>query len=109
LQICKQIGDQLCIFTNNNFKTLSLQTTKDTLGNWTLSGVIQNIGTNAVNNVRIMWHLYDSQGNLVGLAQGSLIPANLKSGQTALFNLIEKSKDLKVQPKFYRISFDFPI
>ena len=86
-----------------------MQTTKDTLGNWTLSGVIQNIGTNPINNVRIMWHLYDSQGNLIGLAQGSLIPSNLTSGQTALFNLIEKSNALKVQPKFYRISFDFPL
>jgi hypothetical protein len=66
-----------------------------------------NIGPNPLNNVIVVWHLYDAQGNIVGVTQGSPIPFNLGTGQTTLFNLHLKPTDLTGIPKFYRISFVF--
>ncbi|MER5176540.1 MAG: FxLYD domain-containing protein, partial [Candidatus Nitrosocosmicus sp.] len=106
-QICIQIGDQACISANSNFKILFIQTTKDTFGNWILNGEAQNIASNPINNVRITWHLYDSQGNVIGLTQGFPIPSNLGTGQTTIFNLQERPLDLTGTPKFYSVSFDF--
>ncbi|MER5174297.1 MAG: FxLYD domain-containing protein [Candidatus Nitrosocosmicus sp.] len=105
--MCRQIRDQECIFANNNFKILFIQTTKDNFGNWILNGEAQNIATNPINNVGLTWHLYHAQGNIIGLTQGFPIPSNLGSGQTTLFNLQERPTDLIGTPKFYRISFDF--
>ncbi|MER5175960.1 MAG: FxLYD domain-containing protein [Candidatus Nitrosocosmicus sp.] len=105
--MCRQIGDQACIFANSNFKILFIQTTKDNFGNWVLNGEAQNIATNPINKVRIIWHLYDTQGNIIGLTQGFPIPSNLGIGQTTIFNLQEKPTDLTRTPKFYQVSFDF--
>jgi hypothetical protein len=107
LQFCNLIGDQACVFMNSNFKILFNQTTQDNLGNWILNGEAQNIGPNPLNNVIVVWHLYDAFGNIVGLTQGSPIPSNLGIGQTTLFNLQLKPTDLTGMPKFYRISFVF--
>jgi hypothetical protein len=65
------------------------------------------IYVNPLNNVRVVWHLYDSLGNIVGLTQGFPLPSNLGTGQTTLFNLQIKSTELTGIPQFYRISFDF--
>ena len=70
LQFCNLIGDQACVFMNSNFKILFNQTTKDNFGNWNLNGESQNIGPNPLNNVMVVWHLYDALGNIVGLTQG---------------------------------------
>jgi hypothetical protein len=107
LQFCNQLGDQACVFTYSNLKTLFVQTTKDNLGNWDLNGEAQIIGPFTINNVRIVWHLYDALGNVIGLTQGFPIPSNLGIGQTTLFNLQEKPIDLTGIPKFFRVSFDF--
>ncbi len=58
---------------NSNFEILFNQTTQDNLGNWVLNGEAQNMGTNPINNVRVVWNLYDSFVNIVGLTQGFLI------------------------------------
>ena len=107
LQFCNLIGDQACVFMNSNFKMLFNQTTQDNLGNWNLNGEAQNIGANSLNNVMVVWHLYDSSGNIVGVIQGSPLPSNLLIGQTTLFNLQENPISLTGIPKFYRISFVF--
>jgi hypothetical protein len=107
LQFCNLIGDQACVFMNSSFKILFNQTTQDNLGNWMLNGEAQNIGANPLNNVIVVWHLYDALGNIVGVTQGSPIPSNLGIGQTTIFNLQLKPTDLTGIPKFYRISFVF--
>jgi len=107
LQFCNLIGDQACVFMNSNFKILFNHTNQDNFGNWILNGEAQNIGANPINNVMVVWHLYDSLGNIVGLTQGFPIPSNLGTGQTTIFNLQLKSTDLTGIPKFYRISFIF--
>ncbi len=73
MQFCNLIGDQACVFMNSNFEILFNQTTQDNLGNWVLNGEAQNMGTNPINNVRVVWNLYDSFVNIVGLTQGFLI------------------------------------
>jgi len=107
LQFCKLIGDQACVFMNSNFKILFNQTTQDNFGNWVLNGEAQNIGANPINNVMVVWHLYDALGNIFGLTQGSPIPSILGTGQTTIFNLQLKPTDLTGIPQFYRISFVF--
>jgi hypothetical protein len=92
---------------NSNFKILFNQTTQDNLGNWNLNGESQNIGANPLNNVMVVWHLYDSLGNIVGVTQGSPIPFSLGTGQTTIFNLQLKPTDLTGLPQFYRVSFVF--
>jgi hypothetical protein len=92
---------------NSNFKILFNQTTQDNLGNWNLNGEAQNIGANPLNNVMVVWHLYDSLGNIVGVTQGSPIPFSLGTGQTTIFNLQLKPTDLTGLPQFYRVSFVF--
>ena len=92
---------------NSNFKILFNQTTQDNFGNWVLNGEAQNIGTNPINNVIVVWHLYDAFGNIVGLTQGTTIPSILGTGQTTIFNLQLKPTDLTGIPQFYRISFVF--
>ena len=62
LQFCNLIGDKACVFMNSNFKILFNQTTQDSFGNWNLNGESQNIGANPLNNVMIVWHLYDALG-----------------------------------------------
>ena len=74
---------------NNNFKILFNQTTRNNFGNWNLNGEIQNIGLNPINNVRVVWNLYNALGNIVGITQGFPIPFNLGTGQTTIFNLQE--------------------
>jgi hypothetical protein len=69
---------------NSNFKILFNQTTQDNLGNWNLNGEAQNIEPNPINNVIMVWHLYDSFGNIVGVTQGSPMPSSLGIGQTTL-------------------------
>ena len=107
LQFCNQIGDQACVFANSNMKILFNQTTKDSFGNWLLNGEAQNIGSFTINNVRVVWHLYNALGNVIGLTQGFPTPSNLAIGQTTLFNLQIKATDLSGIPVLYRISFDF--
>jgi hypothetical protein len=107
LQFCNLIGDQACVFMNSNFKILFNQTTQNNLGNWVLNGEAQNIGANPLNNVMVVWHLYDAFGNIVGLTQGYPIPSSLGIGQTTIFNLQENPTSLTGIPKFYRISFVF--
>ena len=92
---------------NSNFKILFNQTTHDNFGNWNLNGESQNVGPNPLNNVMVVWHLYDSSGNIVGLTNGTPLPSNLGIRQTTIFNLHLKSTDLTGIPQFYRISFDF--
>ena len=72
-----------------------------------LNGKVQNIGANPLNNVMIVWHLYDDLGNIVGVAQGSPIPSNLGTGQATIFNLQLKPTDLTGIPKIFRVSFVF--
>jgi len=105
LQFCNLIGDHACVFMNSNFKILFNQTTQDNLGNWVLNGEAQNIGANPINNVMVVWHLYDAFGNIVGLTQGYPIPSSLGIGQTTIFNLQKNPTSLTGVPKFYRISF----
>ena len=57
---------------NNNFKILFNQTNQDNFGNWVLNGEAQNIGPNPLNNVMVVWRLYDAPGNIVGITQGFL-------------------------------------
>jgi hypothetical protein len=109
IQFCNLIKDQACVFTNSNFKILFSQTTKDSFGNWVLNGEAQNIASNPINNVRVILHLYDAQGNIIGLTQGLSTSSNLGIGQTTLFNLQENPTSLTGVPKFYRVSFDFLI
>ena len=90
-QFCNLIGDQACVFMNSNFKILFNQTTQDNFGNWVLNGEAQNIGANPLNNVMVVWHLYDALGNIVGVTQGFPIPSNLGIGQTTIFNLQDKA------------------
>ncbi len=107
IQFCNQIGDQACVFANSNMKILFNQTTKDSFGNWLLNGEAQNIAPFTINNVMVVWHLYDAQGNVIGLTQGFPMPSKIGIGQTTLFNLQEKPPDLTGIPKFFRVSFDF--
>jgi hypothetical protein len=88
------IKDQAGVFTNSNFKILFSQMTKGNLGNWVLNGEAQNIASNPINNVRVILHLYDAQGNIIGLTQGLPTPSNLGIGQTTLFNLQENPTSL---------------
>ena len=76
-------------------------------GNWDLNGEAQNIGANPLNNVLVVWHLYDAFGNIIGLTQGYPIPSSLGTGQTTILNSQVKPTDLTGVPKFYRISFVF--
>ena len=72
-----------------------------------LNGEAQNIGANPINNVMIVWHLYDALGNIFEITQGFPIHSNLGVGQTTIFNLQENPTSLTDVPKFYRISFVF--
>lgn len=74
--------------------------TKDSFGNWVLNGEVQNIASNPINNVRVILHLYDAQGNIIGLTQGLPTPSNLGIGQTTLFNLQESPASLTGTPTF---------
>jgi hypothetical protein len=94
IQFCNLIKDQAGVFTNSNFKILFSQMTKGNLGNWVLNGEAQNIASNPINNVRVILHLYDAQGNIIGLTQGLPTPSNLGIGQTTLFNLQENPTSL---------------
>jgi len=95
------------VYLWSNFKILFNQTIKDNFGNWNLNGESQNIGTNPINNVKVVWHLYNALGNTVGIDQGFPSPSNLGIGQTTVFNLQLKSTDLIGISKFYRICFVF--
>jgi len=88
---------------NSNFKILFNQTTQDSFGNRILNGEAQHIGANPLNTAMVVWHLYDSFVNIVGVTQGSTTPSNLGTGQTTLFNLQLKPIVLIVIPKSYRI------
>jgi len=66
-----------------------------------------NLWPNSINNVIVIWHLYDSLGNIVGVTQGSPMPSDLGTGQTTIFNLQLKLTNLTGIPQFYRISFVF--
>jgi len=101
------IKDQACVYMNSNLKILFNQTSKDTLGNWNLNREAQNIGPNPLNNVRVVRHLYDALGNIVGVTQGSPLASNLGIRQITIFNLQLKPTDLTGIPQFYRISFVF--
>ena len=107
LQFWNLIGDQAWVFMNSNFKILFNQTTQDNRGNSALIDEAQNIGANPINNVLVVWHLYDALGNIVGVIQGSPIPSNLGTGQTIIFNLQLKPTDLRGILQFYGISIVF--
>jgi len=66
-----------------------------------------NLWPNSINNVIVIWHLYDSLGNIVGVTQGSPMPSEFGTGQTTIFNLQLKLTNLTGIPQFYRISFVF--
>ena len=82
-----------CVFANSNFKILFNNITKDDLGNQVLKCESQNVGPNPINNVLVVWYLYDALGNIVGVTQGSPMPFNLGKGQTTIFNLKLKPTD----------------
>ena len=66
-----------------------------------------NLWPNSINNIIVIWHLYDSLGNIVGVTQGSPMPSDLGTGQKTIFNLQLKLTNLTGIPQFYRISFVF--
>jgi hypothetical protein len=55
---------------------------------------------NPLNNVMVVWHLYDVLGNVIGLTQGFPTPSTLGIRQTTLFNLQIKPTNLTGIPAF---------
>ena len=55
----------------------------------------------------VVWHLYDAQGNVIGLTQGFPMPSKIGIGQTTLFNLQEKPPDLTGILKFFEFLSTF--
>ena len=42
---------------------------QDSYGNLVLNREAQNVVPNPINNVRVLWHLYNTLGNIVGISQ----------------------------------------
>lgn len=80
LNFCGKVGDQSCIASNSNFKILLMQTSKDAVGDWIINWEAQKIASYPIKNIQIIWSLYDAQGNIVDLIQGSSVPSNLGIG-----------------------------
>ena len=47
-----------------------MQAIDNSFEKWVANGESQNVGSKPLNQVRAIWHLYDAQGNIVGLKQG---------------------------------------
>jgi len=107
IQLCRQVGDQNCVLSANNFKILAANITKDVFGSWSLNGLIQNNSTAPLNQIRAVLQLYNSTGNLVGSASGIISPENLGPTQNGIIFLQVHPSELVGIPKFYRISFDY--
>src|SRR5207247_205836 len=98
-QICRELGDQACISSLHHFRLLFIHASKDLLGNWGVTGEVQNISPQTINQLQVIIHFYDSDGNIVGLTQAFTTPSKLMSMQTAIFNIKQSPSDLTGEPK----------
>jgi hypothetical protein len=106
-QICRELGDQICISSLHHFRQLFIHASKDLLGFWGVTGEVQNTSPNTISQLQVIVHFYDSDGNIVGLTQAFTTPSKLIPMQTATFNIKQSPSEMTGAPKFFRISYDF--
>jgi hypothetical protein len=108
-QICQLAGDLQCVSQQNLFKTLNLVTYPDSSGKyWIITGQAENVDTlrNALANVQVVAHFYDSKGNNIGgLQQVDVTPGTLKALQTGVFNIKANTSNMNGTPAFMRLEF----
>ncbi len=109
VKLCELLANQTCLSTQKNSKILFANITKDSFGNWILSGEVQNNSSMPLSQMQITMHLYDSIGNNIGIKQGFTTPTTLSPMQNATFFLKERLTDLLqgTSPKYFRISFSY--
>ena len=109
VKLCELLANQTCLSTQKNFKILFANITKDSFGNWILSGEVQNNSSMPLSQMQITMHLYDSIGNNIDIKQGFTTPTTLSPMQNATFFLKERLTDLLqgTSPKYFRISFSY--
>jgi hypothetical protein len=85
---------------------MGLTTNPDGQGNWLISGKVQNVAKNAINNIKVTATFYDAQGNNIGAyKQGSVTPSNVASQQQGTFNLKAIKSAMSGNPAFLRLDY----
>ena len=108
-QICHVAKDFQCELQQNKFNTFDLTTTPDGKGNWVISGKVQNVVKNAINNIKVTATFYDALGNSIGTyKQGSVTPAKLVSQQYGVFHLNVLKPTQNWNPVFLRLEYQDP-
>jgi hypothetical protein len=105
-QICHIAKDFKCELQQNKFNTIDLTTNPDGKGNWVISGKVQNVVKNTLNNIKATATFYDAQGNNIGAyTQGSVTPSKVNSQQYGVFNLKAMKSTMSGNPVFLRIEY----
>ena len=91
-----QEGKQIS-FSSPSFsgiKVLFKQVKNDTIGNWIINGKIKNTGPDTLSYLRIIAYVYNSQKQMVGVADTYADKQDLYPGQTSLFTIYISSKNV---------------
>ena len=105
-QFCHVAKDFQCELQQNKFNTIDLTTNPDGKGNWVISGKVQNVVKNTLNNIKATATFYDALGNNIGAyTQGSVTPSKIDSQQYGVFNLKAMKSTMSGNPVFLRIEY----
>jgi hypothetical protein len=83
---------------------LGLKSTINLPNFWSYNTVI---APNAISQLQIIVHFYDSDGNIVGLSQAFTTPSKLIPMRTAIFNIKQSPSELTGAPKIFRVYYEF--
>jgi len=75
-------------------KVLFKQVKNDTIGNWIINGKIKNTGVDALSYLKIIAYVYDSQKQMVGVADTYADNQDLYPGQTSSFTIYISAKNV---------------
>jgi hypothetical protein len=91
-----QEGKQIS-FSSPSFpgtKVLFKQVKNDTTGNWIINGKIKNTGVDTLSYLKIIAYVYDSQKQMVGVADTYADKQDLYPGQASSFTIYVSAKNL---------------
>jgi hypothetical protein len=91
-----QEGKQIS-FSSPSFpgtKVLFKQVKNDTTGNWIINGKIKNTGVDTLSYLKIIAYVYDSQKQMVGVADTYADKQDLYPGQTSSFAIYISPKNI---------------
>jgi hypothetical protein len=91
-----QEGKQIS-FSSPSFpgtKVLFKQVKNDTTGNWIINGKIKNTGVDTLSYLKIIAYVYDSQKQMVGVADTYADKQDLYPGQTSSFTIYLSPKNV---------------